>query len=467
MATYYVGIGGNDANNGLSWANRKLTLNGAEDVAVAAGDTVKVGPGTYRELLTIDVSGTSGNPITYIADTTGKDTDGVGGLVRITGSADDIAGTRAQCINCSAQRDYRTFRGFALDGNSGASINLASASCSNWIIEDCWFNSQFGASASQCIAVANGTNNTIRRCVMYASKGQALLFSHTSTVSNAGHLVENCIVLGANTYGIQIDRVGGGTVKNCLFVGCLSAGIRVNTALAAGQTWNVNNSMFLCCLHGLRATATGEITEDYNTFLGNQTADRTSTSTGTHSVTHGVLMQPFMLLNNGRSEPWLPFVLMVESTLRNRAGTSFPTEDLFGVLRAQETECDWGPVEALAPVSKESTTVPSGEDHAYKINGRGYVDIRVPVVASTAFTVSVDVTWDNNANIGSKPQIKLLADYGVSEQTATATGSGGGTFETLQVGGTPNADGVMILRIINRSTHTSAIATYAGKITRA
>ncbi len=46
MTTYFVGIGGSDAANGLTWANRKLTLNGAEDVPVVAADTVYVGPGT-------------------------------------------------------------------------------------------------------------------------------------------------------------------------------------------------------------------------------------------------------------------------------------------------------------------------------------------------------------------------------------------------------------------------------------
>jgi len=72
MTIYYVGPGGNDANNGLSWANRKLTLNGAEDVPVAAGDTVYVGPGVYREGLVLDVDGSVGNIITYIADVTGR-----------------------------------------------------------------------------------------------------------------------------------------------------------------------------------------------------------------------------------------------------------------------------------------------------------------------------------------------------------------------------------------------------------
>ena len=62
MTTYYVGTGGNDSNNGTTWALRKLTLNGAEDIPVAAGDTVYVGAGTYRETLTVDVSGSSGSP---------------------------------------------------------------------------------------------------------------------------------------------------------------------------------------------------------------------------------------------------------------------------------------------------------------------------------------------------------------------------------------------------------------------
>lgn len=45
MTTYYVGSGGNNANAGTSWSQRKLTLNGVEDIPVAAGDTVYVAPG--------------------------------------------------------------------------------------------------------------------------------------------------------------------------------------------------------------------------------------------------------------------------------------------------------------------------------------------------------------------------------------------------------------------------------------
>ena len=111
MTTRYVGKGGSDSNNGLSWATRKLTLNGVEDTPVEAGDTVYVGAGTYRETLTCDVSGSSGSPISYIVDYAGSHTDGTGGVVRITGSNDDMTQTRADCIVAS-RKNYRTFRGF-------------------------------------------------------------------------------------------------------------------------------------------------------------------------------------------------------------------------------------------------------------------------------------------------------------------------------------------------------------------
>src|SRR5690606_15690047 len=114
IATYFVGAGGNNSNDGLTWANRKLTLNGAEDIPVAAGDTVIVAPGVYRETLTTDVSGTSGNPITYVGDEGGTLTDGIGGAVRISGSDDDLTATRSPVI--SLQHNYRTFRGFRIEG---------------------------------------------------------------------------------------------------------------------------------------------------------------------------------------------------------------------------------------------------------------------------------------------------------------------------------------------------------------
>src|SRR3990172_11070704 len=129
MTTRYVGIGGNDGNSGLTWALRKLTLNGAEDTPVADTDIVYVGPGVYRELLTVDVSGTTG--ISYIGDVTGEHTDGVGGIVRITGSANDTTATRANCLTATSSA-YRLFKGFLVDTSSSFLITTAT-SINKWI----------------------------------------------------------------------------------------------------------------------------------------------------------------------------------------------------------------------------------------------------------------------------------------------------------------------------------------------
>ncbi len=161
MTTRYVGVGGNDSNSGLTWALRKLTLNGVEDTPVEAGDTVYVGPGTYRETLTCDVSGSSGSPITYIGDYTGANTDGVGGVVRITGSDNDQSGTRASGIT-SASKTYRTFSGFTIDTVTASGISMTADD--NWIIEKCHIMVTAG---DTCIGTATNskhTNLTIRKC---------------------------------------------------------------------------------------------------------------------------------------------------------------------------------------------------------------------------------------------------------------------------------------------------------------
>ena len=161
MTDYFVDpVNGNDGNAGTSWAQAKLTLNGAEDIPVVAGDDVYCGPGVYRETLTVDVNGSAGNPITYIADVTGENTDGIGGPCRITGSDDDLSATRASCISSSG-KIYRTFRGFQFDMFTGDGVG-DSNDPTNWIIEDCVFINT-GADSID-FAGSGQANCTIRRC---------------------------------------------------------------------------------------------------------------------------------------------------------------------------------------------------------------------------------------------------------------------------------------------------------------
>lgn len=338
MATYYVGIGGNDASAGTSWGARKLTLNGAEDIPVSAGDTVYVGPGTYRESLTVDVSGSAGNIITYIGDYTGANTSGAKGVVRITGSADDIALTRASCITGSS-KNYRTFTGFVLDLTSANTIDLAT--CTYWTISECHIS---GTGAITCNpACTNVTINT--SFITGANNG--IVFGAT-TGDNRAHVVENCFIIGGNNnvngHGINITAVGGITVRNCTINGWSSAAI-ISSSLSVGQVTTVNNCIIYGCRYALYSDSTTKFSENYNALFKNIT-DRTNVTAGANSVSRPPLYDTrwfFEAVNGGTMVT--PWDLASYSTLvEYNSGTGAPSTDLRGASTVG-TYREWGALE--------------------------------------------------------------------------------------------------------------------------
>ena len=346
---YVDGANGNDAWDGLapnfvSGTNGpKATWNGAEDTPVVAGDLVHVRSGTYRELLTVDVSGTAGNAIEYRGDHAGVIWPG-GGPVRITGSDNDQTATRANCISANA-KNYRVFTGFVMDMCTGSLISLVTAASDNWIIQYCVFG-QSNAGHNLNIYIGS-TNFTIQNCVFTGTHAQYnnITFNKATTLDNAGHLVQNCLFIGSTAKCISTDRVGGITVKNCTFMGRPNPAIEVTTALTVGQTLTVNNCIFVGNFVAVKATVTGELVENYNTFYGCNT-DRTNINTGANSVTYPPLFDPRWLLElaSGKGRLLLPFDLASYSQLVNLAGTSPATTDMRGtaVIGAQR---EWGALE--------------------------------------------------------------------------------------------------------------------------
>src|SRR5260370_24462453 len=78
--TYYVRKSGNNSNAGTSAGAAFLTVDKARSV-VAAGDTVYIGAGTYREVISLTTAGTTGNVITWIGDVDGVQTGDPGGVI--------------------------------------------------------------------------------------------------------------------------------------------------------------------------------------------------------------------------------------------------------------------------------------------------------------------------------------------------------------------------------------------------
>lgn len=456
MATIFVGPTAAGAANGTSWANRYGTLNSAEDKPVVAGDLVICGPGVYRETLTVDVSGSAGNVIEYRADPSGQLTDGIGGIVRITGSNDDLTATRSNLITATAGKHYRTFTGFYLDTPSSAGILYTD--CTNWIIQDCILTGT-PASAIQ-VNGASQASTTIRRCAFFGIQTHCVLFTHTSTVDNTSQIVENCLLLpGANGNGVQTARVGGVTVKNSVVLGGI-AGLRVQTALAAGQLMTVNNCIVTGCTTGLQATVTTEYGEDYNTVFACATA-RSNVTAGANSVAHSPLFAPPLLLA-GIRYPWMFGALSQWSTLAAKAGTGEASDDLFGVTRpATSAKKSWGAVQ-FVPALRDTTTKRTGAA-SMKLSDAGRHMMFVPTTnVSTVF--SVYVQWETDY-AGTKPQM-ILRQPGQSDTTVTATGSSG-SWELLTTTLTPAASPgyVVIVFISNNTASPGSIATYFDDFT--
>lgn len=436
MVTRYVGIGGNDGNSGLTWALRKLTLNGVEDTPVVAGDTVYVGPGAYRELLTVDIDGGAGTIITYIGDRTGEHTDGIGGEVRVTGSDNDQTGARNYCVH-AVSKDYRTFRGFTFDSALSNLIYLDDG-CQHWVIEDCTFQGGF---ANDDIHVDDAQLDiTIRRCRFFGAARNGIYFLDAVAQDNVGHLVENCVFLcGGAKKAIAVDRIGGITVRNCLIALC-SYGIDQQQALTAGQTIDVENCIFYACYLALDATALGFIVEDFNTFHAN-TTDRNNVAVGGNSQTYPPLFILPLLFSgvaqvSGYKFPFLEGDLSRWSQIARITGSNEPAEDYYGIPRpVTASKNSWGPMQYVER-NIETGTVQAGTQ-ARELPDAGQIRVfRVPCAAE-ATTVTLYMRYEADYSGGNLPRM-IIKQPGVADRVTTMT-VGANTWQQLSDTFTPAA----------------------------
>lgn len=447
MTIYYVGPGGDDGNNGTTWALRKLTLNGAEDIPLSAGDTVYVGPGTYRETLTVDQSGSSGQPITYIGDVTGEHTDGVGGVVRITGSDNDQTGTRSTCIWAPGTRAYRIFRGFWLDSGTAAGFSVTGDSGS-WTIEDCVFGGFEGSGVyALYLEVNTPTNWTIRRCTFIGMYG-AVYFTYSSDVTASNAIVENCLFMGC-IYGVYCNNVDSVLIQNCTFIGGYY-GVRANS-LALTTYIIVQNCIAVGLTYGLAGSAAGEIHEDYNCLSANSnnTANCTSGGNSVAYVPHFLLP---LLLSSMLFPPPQPGALAPWSQLKAFVGADERIHDLYGVPRpATAIKNSLGPVQ-YQPVEREASITHNSSPASIELSDAGRVQFRIPVT-NTSTIISVYVYREANY-AGTLPQM-VIKQPGQSDRTTTDTGLPG-QWNQLSDTFTPAATpGYVIVELVSNNTAAS------------
>jgi len=461
MATYYVDpVNGNNGWDGTvpvftaGTTGPKLTANGAEDIPVAANDTVWLRPGAYRETLTLDVSGGAGTPITYIGDTMGE-IWGVGGIVRVTGSDNDLALVRANCIVDGAARNYRTFQGLWLsDTTSDLALNQNSGT--NWIFRDCAFSGAGRHGAWMINTAVADTASLFERCAFLGgfAGGNAIFFSNSDAL-NSTNIVRNCIISGyTNQVGISSSRVGGITIQNCTIIGVYRGILSGN--LAVGYTpISVTNSIVTQCAVGLQAGVLGEIVGDFNDVYQNGT-DRSNVAVGGNSQAYPVLLEMPLLYDGlklprdfGALSEWSQVARITDSG----AG---PADDIYGITRpVTNGKRSWGAFQ-FKPAQRDVTTTFGGSAASIALPDAGVVQFKVAVSnVATDFTVQV---YREANYAGTNPQM-IVKQAGVADDVTTDVGAAGGWNE-LTTNLTPAADPEFVV-VELRNNNTAAAGSYA------
>ncbi|KKN29615.1 hypothetical protein LCGC14_0842290 [marine sediment metagenome] len=453
MTTRYVGIGGNDGNTGLSWAQRKLTLNGVEDTPVVAGDVCYIGPGVYRELLTVDVSGGAGNVIAYIGDVTGENTDGVGGVVRITGSDNDQTATRADAITANG-RDYRTFRGFRIDLTTTYGFDLTD--CEDIVIEDCVFTHI--ATAAIFHTGTGQLRQTVQRCLFFLMPGVCISF--ITGVNDGDHVIDACVFWpGPSSRAVNSTNQGGVDIRNSFFFGCSRAVSATLGGLGAPVACTVRNSIFQDNTTAFRATILGEIVEDFNALFEN-VANRTNTNVGANSNIFPALVELPKLYAGanqisgvvlpreiGQLSEWSPLRSLTDDGAP-------PTVDLLALpFPVTNGKRSWGAIQ-FVDSERETGTVNAGSA-ALVLNDAGRLQIRVPV-SNVSTTITVQVHRETNY-AGTNPQL-IVKQPGQADDTTTDAAAAA-QFNELTTTLTPAAlPGWVVVELV--SNNTAAAGSY-------
>ena len=242
--SFYVAPGGSNSGDGSAqhpWA----TIQHAAD-AVVAGDTVHVAPGTYNETVSIQASGTSSAPITFISDVKW------GAKIR---SANSTYAVRIG-VNTDPPTagNYVTFQGFDVSGDPSYvwhGILLWASHCriiSNYV-HDIPARTA-GSNGGAGIEVANysssaSNNSVIGNVVFNIGMGWAGNFVQGIYISNDQAVVANNIVYNIQAYGIHLYHYANrATIANNLVWGCGKSGL----GSQAGIVMSTSNTVLDYCV---------------------------------------------------------------------------------------------------------------------------------------------------------------------------------------------------------------------------
>lgn len=482
MTTYYLDyVNGSDANNGLgpdaSHASNKPWKTIAKALGasgMSSGDTAYLSPaGPFREVVTVNM--TSAVAETKLigdgANAQGFKTSGgvavTPGEVRWTAyTTNDTTAPSASATLDLNGRDFLTFQSIVLMAGT-TTLLLGGTDSTNITFSDCTFFGRAGSASALMTATASfgiALNWLFDRC-RFLQPSSAQIGTFTATTAAAGSAYDmnvqfrDCLMISISSIvvvqasGALSSKGNGVHLKNCTVI---SGGATMNSN-DANLSNTVANTIYNNVLigGGLVANASGGlITENYNRIIANTL--RSNVSTGANSVDNATHA---LSLSIGQETAWggtvRPFGMPIKaSPLLGFGGNSPPSVDILNNPRPSggaSANAAVGAYERSNTFARETSTVRTGSN-AISITGPGFQDFELPVSA-TSTTCTVYVRWDATY-AGTKPKMQVLngSECGVSDATATATGSSG-AWEQLSLNFTPTSAGIVTIRFLSSDTN--------------
>ena len=511
--TCAVGNANFGAGTGQAWAvggaflTMLKTLN-VTNIGITANDTVYIGGGTYRELLNaITLTGTTGNPITYIGDVDGAVTGDAGEVVNTGFLNGDFAAASA-----SQQMPLGTATNLSFSWITfitAASASLMNGAGNGMTFTDCQFIHLASAANVFSFAPTAGVacNMLFDRCIVFSAVGNTL-FEIDPTTSANGNLdlnvtIRNSFLFSAGSGqivnvsigGVATGKVGGVRLLNCTTIGGVP--MTVSTQASRMYPCEVKNCLCFCTGSFISPGSAFSVSEENNigfgtSVSGNQVYPGRNSSIGDKRVWPQIDFGHLQKITGvtrplfgpqSASSPMLGFRPRVQGSTPAafvkptatppgtpewrppglNLGTMFypdltgpptpPAVDFYGRLRPAGGGSDLlsvGYVEYHDTMARDTVEFDVGAASA-KLVGPSDQDMLVPVDAGSQ-TLSVKCCVDGGYNQnGPMPTVTLLsnAEIGVTAQIATAATGLSGQWQTLSFVIAPTAAGIVRLRFTN------------------
>lgn len=479
MTVYYVSPSGSDANNGLgpdaSHASNKpwVSLGKALGAAgIASGDTVYVGPGTYREVLTLALASPTVTT-SVLADPGNAQGFKDSGAVLLAAApvvwtaylTNDTTAPSASSIMNLNGRDFLLFDGFLFIGGGGTIITGTTTNSTDITYRNCTFLGSGLFSGITYTGLADIASNwTISRCVLFGATGISITLPTSASADyDSNFQIVNCLFLGSPSSAVTIATSGAGAFKgggvdvlNCTFLGKGASLATTSANVSTTIPCTIYNCITYTSSAALNANTAGQIVEDYNYIVSG--TPRTNVSVGAASITGNPPADAFLVevgqgVLQGRAvrsflTPMLGSPLL---GFGNQAGA--PTVDFLNRPRpagGASINNGLGYLERHETGVKETSTVRTGSA-ALVLGGPADHEFDVPVDAVST-TLSIYGRYDTNHATTNKPQMLVVngGECGVADATATMT-VGVDTWEQLSLNFTPARAGIVTIRLVSRA----------------